>query len=149
MAADDVSEQTTPVARAPREQRQTNQQREGVRFFVGQVVQHVHERWRGVIMGWEKPNENDDPKPLSSLTTKTYTAGDFLNSIRYEVPTAGNIRIELVTTEGRLVRVLTDEHHSAGNYFLEVNTEDLPNATYFYRITDNNETRVKRFTIVK
>ena len=26
MAADDVSEQTTPVARAPREQRRTNQQ---------------------------------------------------------------------------------------------------------------------------
>lgn len=63
-------------------------------YHVGQVVQHKQERWRGVIVGWEKPENNSNDKKqqmeekrqqLTSLTTKTYTAGDFLNSIRYEV----------------------------------------------------------------
>jgi len=60
-----------------------------VEYHVGQVVQHKGERWRGVILGWEKPEDSTynqkTPKKLTSLTTKVYTAADFLNSIRYEV----------------------------------------------------------------
>ena len=75
-----------------------------VQYFVGQVVQHQHERWRGVIAGWEKPDQEEvlkrenrtkeddgkstqksSKKKLTSLTTKVYTASDFLSSVRYEV----------------------------------------------------------------
>ncbi|CAB9513357.1 Tetratricopeptide repeat [Seminavis robusta] len=54
-------------------------------FYVGQVVQHKHERWRGVICGWEQPVETPNQMELSSLTTKIYTAKDFLTQMRYEV----------------------------------------------------------------
>jgi hemimethylated DNA binding protein len=61
-----------------------------IHYFVGQVVQHKQERWRGVIAGWDKPADSNDagsnpPRKLSSLTTKVYTAADFLRSVRYEV----------------------------------------------------------------
>jgi len=64
-----------------------------VLFYCGQTVQHKHERWRGVIVGWERPTKVDDdddkagrvPTQLTSLTTKTYKASDFLKSVRYEV----------------------------------------------------------------
>jgi hemimethylated DNA binding protein len=61
-----------------------------ISYFVGQVVQHKRERWRGVIAGWEKPADADSdstskPIQLSSLTTKIYTAQEFLKAVRYEV----------------------------------------------------------------
>lgn len=67
-----------------------------VKFHIGQVVQHKHERWRGVVVGWEKPDDDDtkkesdeesktEPLQLSSLTTKKYTASDFLSNVRYEI----------------------------------------------------------------
>ena len=75
--------------------------RDEVQYYVGQVVQHKHERWRGVIAGWEKPDQEEvlkrekrtkdgkstqpSSEKLTSLTTKVYTASDFLSNVRYEV----------------------------------------------------------------
>ena len=68
-----------------------------IQYHVGQVVQHKHERWRGVVVGWEKPDDDHVkkgkdggeskkvPSQLTSLTTKIYTASDFLSNVRYEV----------------------------------------------------------------
>ncbi|MEM7036959.1 MAG: T9SS type A sorting domain-containing protein [Bacteroidota bacterium] len=72
------------------------------------------------------------------------------NSIRYSIAQPGSVRIELTTLEGRLVRVLSNEHHDAGTYTLDVDTGDLAANAYFYRIVEaDGKTRVKRFTITK
>ena len=92
------------------EHRQTHMDRgEDVKFYVGQVVQHKLERWRGVVVGWEQPepttNKNNDQEDddtntimgddkeessssgasLTSLTTKMYSEDDYVKSVRYEV----------------------------------------------------------------
>ena len=43
--------------------------RNGVHFSVGQVVRHGEQKWRGVIVGWDK-----SPAPPSSLTAKNYSS---------------------------------------------------------------------------
>lgn len=62
--------------------RQTH--RDGVLYRLGQVVQHRDERWRGVILQWDKDGSNnfgpmtgtklsDDFSKLTTLTTKEYS----------------------------------------------------------------------------
>ena len=46
--------------------------RQGVQFRVGQVVRHVREEWRGVIVGWERLSSSSSTTPNTSLTQKTY-----------------------------------------------------------------------------
>ena len=46
--------------------------RVGVQFFVGQVVQHKTERWRAVIVQWDRITKSTS----NSLTTKEYRAKD-------------------------------------------------------------------------
>ena len=55
-------------------QRQAHQDRSGVQFYVGQVVQHQVERWRGVIASWSRSSSpsTTDPTQRTSLTTKDY-----------------------------------------------------------------------------
>jgi hemimethylated DNA binding protein len=45
-----------------------------VTYTVGQVVQHRHERWRGVVAAWER--KRFDPNAKTSLTDKGYNLQD-------------------------------------------------------------------------
>ena len=58
------------------ERHEANSDRTGVRFHVGQVVQHRQERWRGVVVDWVKrdarPPTGTSQSSSSSLTAKHY-----------------------------------------------------------------------------
>ena len=50
-----------------------HQNREGVKFMVGQVVKHKTLAWRGVILGWRRrTNDTEGSSPATSLTQKSY-----------------------------------------------------------------------------
>ena len=53
-----------------KDKRSKHLNREGISFRVGQVVQHKSERWRGIVIGWERSSDTED---RTSLTTKDYT----------------------------------------------------------------------------
>ncbi|HHG85146.1 MAG TPA: T9SS type A sorting domain-containing protein [Bacteroidetes bacterium] len=71
------------------------------------------------------------------------------NRIRYEVKTPGNVRLQLITKDGHIIRELLNSHHEAGTYSLDVETSNLKTDVYYYRITDTTGPRVKRFSITK
>jgi len=53
--------------------RVAHEDRDGVIFHVGQVVQHKTERWRAIVGGWNKSNdENSKVSTKTSLTNKEY-----------------------------------------------------------------------------
>jgi hemimethylated DNA binding protein len=58
------------------ESRSRHLDREHVQVWLGQVVQHRRERWRGIVIGWDKLQRNhrqkEDVTTLTSLTTKSY-----------------------------------------------------------------------------
>lgn len=56
-----------------------NKNRTGIKYHVGQVVQHREERWRGVVNGWSRaatPSQSSAQDQSSSLTTKHYESKD-------------------------------------------------------------------------
>lgn len=73
-----------------------HQNRNGVLYHIGQIVQHKSMRWRGIISGWKRidqKNSNESTssnKSSSSLTTKEYESNndnddEFGNEIEYTV----------------------------------------------------------------
>jgi hemimethylated DNA binding protein len=52
--------------------RESHLDREGVTFRIGQVVQHMKDKWRGIIIGWEKVRITPKEERLTSLTSKQY-----------------------------------------------------------------------------
>jgi heat shock protein HspQ len=66
--------------------------RTGVKFRVGQVVQHTSQNWRAVIFGWsrigsqkEDKEKSKAAKPSTSLTKKNYSSGHADEEISYSV----------------------------------------------------------------
>ena len=76
--------------------RKRHELRDNVAFHVGQVVQHQDERWRGVVVGWERSDNSDDAsfKP-TSLTTKTYVDPALTQTSR-----EASVRYDVVVDEG-------------------------------------------------
>ncbi|MEM6268193.1 MAG: Spy/CpxP family protein refolding chaperone [Bacteroidota bacterium] len=71
------------------------------------------------------------------------------NSLQYEVKSAGNVTVELITKTGDVIKRLLDEYHTPGTYTLEVDMADRRTDVYYYRVTDASGTRMKRFSVVK
>ena len=50
---------------------------------------------------------------------------------------------------GRLVTTLVDEQKSAGTYSTEFDGKSLSSGVYYYRLTSNNNSDVKRMLLLK
>jgi hypothetical protein len=71
------------------------------------------------------------------------------NSIRYDLQKSGNVRIELMSIDGKVLKVLQDGSQDAGSHSLDVNLNELAAGTYMYRLTDASGSRVERFSVTK
>lgn len=92
----------------------------------------------------------DEPAPAnppSELTTSTEEVGigsailavfpnPFTDSINmnYSITERARVRVELLNTNGQLVKLLMEETLPEGNYTLQTNTEQLPAGSYIYRL---------------
>ncbi|NJL14999.1 MAG: T9SS type A sorting domain-containing protein [Microscillaceae bacterium] len=65
------------------------------------------------------------------------------HTLRYEVPQAGNVRIQLLDARGKVLRTLVNEKRAVGSYSQQVDTHDLAPGRYFYQIQTpaGNETQ--------
>ena len=75
-----------------------------VTYQVGQVVQHIKEKWRGVIVGWGVEKDKN-PGKLSSLTTKQY-------SLKQEEGDHDDDHDDISTTKRVQYTILVDVHDS-------------------------------------
>mmetsp|Transcript_11436 Transcript_11436/g.16772 ORF Transcript_11436/g.16772 Transcript_11436/m.16772 type:complete len:766 (+) Transcript_11436:197-2494(+) len=63
----------TEALQEVQQEREKHLDREGIKMSIGQMVQHKTERWRGVILGWERIRKKQHPEAgFTSLTTKGY-----------------------------------------------------------------------------
>ncbi len=86
---------------------------------------------------------NNYPNPFNPSTT-----------IKYELPKASNVKIEIFNSIGELVKVLVDEFHNAGRHERTWNGRDsggkqVSSGVYFYRMHTEGFTLVKKMMLVK
>jgi len=69
-------------------------------------------------------------------------------TIRYALPEAQHIRLEMYDLLGRRIRLLADAHKRAGRHQYTLDTSRLPSGTYFYRLQAGDTTITRKATVV-
>lgn len=70
-------------------------------------------------------------------------------TLRYETPTATDLRVGLYDVLGRPVRTVLDQKVPSGRHETRVQTSGLPAGTYFLRMRAHGHTRTRRLTVVR
>jgi hypothetical protein len=69
--------------------------------------------------------------------------------ISYRLPKNGNVKLTVYDMLGREVAVLVNERKPAGTYTVEWNAKDFPSGMYFYRLSTEAYTEVKKCMLLK
>jgi hypothetical protein len=78
------------------------------------------------------------PNPFNPTTT-----------IRFSVPTAGHVTIQVFNVRGELVATVLDREMAADTYEEVFNATGLATGTYFYRIAGNGFTKTAKMVLLK
>ncbi|NKB72138.1 MAG: DUF1501 domain-containing protein [Candidatus Latescibacteria bacterium] len=82
--------------------------------------------------------EQNFPNPFNAATT-----------IRYTLPIAAPVRLEIFNNLGQQVAQLVDAPQAAGTYTVEFNTDQLASGAYFYQLKAGVFTQKKKMTLMK
>lgn len=82
--------------------------------------------------------EQNYPNPFNPSTT-----------IKYSVSEAGNISLKVFDILGNQVAILADGYRSAGSYEAVFDASGLTSGMYFYRLSANGNTLVRKMTLLK
>ncbi len=78
------------------------------------------------------------PNPFNPATT-----------IKYELPEAAEVRLNVYDLSGRLVATLVDGQMSAGTHEVRFDATHLSSGIYFYRLQSGDQTLSRNFTLIK
>lgn len=82
--------------------------------------------------------EQNYPNPFNPATT-----------IKYAVPTAGNVSVKIYNTLGVEVMTVVNKHHTTGNYVENVDMSGFTSGVYFYTISADGFKETKKMMLVK
>lgn len=82
--------------------------------------------------------EQNYPNPFNPSTT-----------IKYSVPTAGNVSIKIYNSIGVEVMTVVSKNHTVGNYVENVDMSGFASGIYFYSLTSANFNETKKMMLVK
>jgi len=69
--------------------------------------------------------------------------------IRFNIKRKGNYKLEVFYSAGQKMISLFEKEINPGTYETGINAEALSSGVYFYRLTGNNNSEVKRFVLIK
>lgn len=72
-----------------------------------------------------------------------------VTKIRYDVPVAGEVRIDIYNLLGQQVAILVNGHVTAGRHEVHFNAQDLASGVYFYRLSAPNQVITRKMLVLK
>ena len=69
--------------------------------------------------------------------------------IRYEIPTAGRVRLAVFDLLGRELAVLVDEMKNPGSYAVQFEARDLASGVYLYRLEAGSQSIVRKMLLLQ
>ncbi len=103
--------------------------------------------WEQIITGNE-PKENQKPNSYQLLQNYPNPFNP-ITTIKYDIPVNGFVKLVVFDVLGREVATLVNSYQTAGRYILTYDFSKLSSGIYFYRITVNEFTDVKRMILMK
>ncbi len=72
-----------------------------------------------------------------------------VTSIRYQLPVASDVRLEVFDIIGRRVAVLVNEQVQAGRYTIQFDASGFASGVYFYRLQAGSFVQTRKLTVIK
>ncbi len=90
--------------------------------------------------------ENKDNTPVTPSNVFPNPTNSQSN-IAYQVKTAGNVVVELLDVNGKVVKTLVDERKVVGDYQITIDVSDLNQPLYFYRISTPDRVEMQKLLL--
>ena len=95
-------------------------------------------------------DEFENQQPQKTKITRTYpNPFNPATTINYSVADAGNVTVDVLNVVGQKVATLTNQRQSAGSYSVMFNADGIPSGIYFVRLSTENNTSLKKITLIK
>jgi hypothetical protein len=78
------------------------------------------------------------PNPFNPSTT-----------IEFAIPKSGNVKLVVYDLLGREIKTALNEFRQAGNYAVDLRADGIASGIYFYKLTVNDFTEVKKMILIK
>ncbi len=82
--------------------------------------------------------EQNFPNPFNNQT-----------KIKYSVPIQSKVQLIVMNMLGETVKEIVNDEQNPGNYEINFSTNDLSSGIYFYKLTANNFSSIKKFILLK
>ena len=69
--------------------------------------------------------------------------------IRYQLPAVSHVTVRVYDTLGRVVAIMVDEKQDSGIHTVNFDASKLPSGIYFYHLTADNYSAVKKMVVIK
>lgn len=96
----------------------------------------------------DNPEINETPKEYS-LSQNYPNPFNPATTIDYVIPVSANVTIRVFDLSGKMVSEIMNEFATAGKHSIRFDASQLPSGTYFYKITTNNFTDIKKMILIK
>ncbi|MGC9337541.1 MAG: PKD domain-containing protein [Candidatus Cloacimonadia bacterium] len=93
----------------------------------------------------------DDSSLPSKVTLKSNHPNPFNKEtiISYGLPKPDKVELQIYNIKGQLVQTLVNDNKPAGNHTVEWNAENMSSGIYFYKLSTNDTTFVKRMLLMR
>jgi hypothetical protein len=72
-----------------------------------------------------------------------------VTKIQFSVNNAGHIKLEVYNSLGQKISTLIDDYYMAGHYKISFDGSDLPTGLYFYKMTTESLTQIRKMILIK
>ena len=93
-------------------------------------------------------NENNLPKQFALLQNQPNPFNP-KTKIKYEIAKSGFVNLKVFDVLGREIKTLVNENQNAGYYEIDFDANNLNSGIYFYKLTTNNFSEMKKMILVK
>jgi hypothetical protein len=96
-----------------------------------------------------------DPNDLLSIPDEFILNQNYPNpfnlqtTLRYQLPVDGNITLDIVDLNGRVVRTILNEYKQAGTYRITWNAQNISSGIYFFMLKAENIVLIKKCVLLK
>lgn len=102
------------------------------------------------LVQFEEINTNGNEIPVKYNLSQNYpNPFNPVTKINYAIAKKGFVSLKIFDILGREVKTLVNENKAPGNYSIDFNASDFPSGVYFYKLTCNEFTNVKRMILIK
>ncbi len=98
----------------------------------------------------EYNNDNPVEEPVDYVLRQNFpNPFNPSTKISFSIPVDGNVTLSVYDISGRMVAELVNEFKQKGNHSVEFNAGNLSSGTYYYRISSNGFTDVRKMLLIK